>query len=55
MLAGWIERVELERVAQDYAAKESEPSFVVGAHYLSEDEAVSELGKRRVVALSDEN
>jgi len=44
-------REELERVAQDYAVKAEEPSFIVGAHYLTEEEAAAELGKRRVVAL----
>jgi len=46
-----VVRDELERVIQDYAAKESEPSFIVGAHYLTEGEAAAELAKRRVVAL----
>ena len=46
-----VVRDELERVAQDYAAKENEPSFIVGAHYLTEDEATAELTRRRVVAL----
>ncbi len=46
-----VVRDELERVTQDYAAKETEPSFIVGAHYLTEDEAASELANRRVVAL----
>ena len=42
---------ELARAEQDYAAKANEPSFIVSAHFLSEDEAAVELGKRRVVAL----
>ena len=46
-----VVRDELERVTQDYAAKANEPSFIVGAHYLTEDEATSELANRRVVAL----
>lgn len=44
-------RDELSRAEQEYAAKASEPSFIVGAHYLSEEEAVAELAVRRVVAL----
>ena len=46
-----VVRDELARAEQDYAAKADEPSFIVSAHFLSEDEAALELGKRRVVAL----
>ncbi len=44
-------RDELERVEQDAAAKANEPSFIVGAHYGSEDDAVAMLAQRRVIAL----
>ncbi|MBX3223407.1 MAG: transcription-repair coupling factor [Labilithrix sp.] len=46
-----VVRDELARVEQDYATKAAEPSFIAGAHYLSEAETIAELGKRRVVAL----
>ncbi|MBX3259001.1 MAG: transcription-repair coupling factor [Labilithrix sp.] len=44
-------RDELSRVEQEYASKAAELTFIVGAHYVAEDEAVAELGARRVVAL----
>ncbi len=45
-------RDELERAEQDAAAKASEPSFIVAAHYLSEDEASAILHARSVITLS---
>lgn len=44
-------RDELLHAAEEAAAKEKEPSFVFGAHYRSEEEAVHELATRRVVVL----
>ena len=44
-------REELERATNEYAAQVSEPSFIVGAHYRSEEEAAADLEKRRVLAL----
>jgi transcription-repair coupling factor (superfamily II helicase) len=44
-------REELERVTNEFAAKESEPSFIVSAHYLSEAEAAAELAKHHTAVL----
>src|SRR5690606_31849024 len=44
-------REERERAEQEAAAKADEPSFVVVAHYASEDDAVAMLASRRVMAL----
>ena len=44
-------RDELERATNEYAAQVSEPSFIVGAHYRTEDEAAADLLRRRVFAL----
>src|SRR5262249_51476855 len=44
-------REDLERVTADAAAKAEEPSFIVGAHYLTEEEAAKDLEGRQVFAL----
>lgn len=44
-------RDELARVEQDAAAKMDEPSFIVGAHYRTEEETAAELKTRSVVTL----
>jgi transcription-repair coupling factor (superfamily II helicase) len=44
-------RDELERAAQDAAAKAEEPSFILGAHYRTEADVVAELASRSVVTL----
>jgi transcription-repair coupling factor (superfamily II helicase) len=44
-------RDELGRVGADAAARANEPTFILGAHYVSEEEAAAELTRRRVVTL----
>jgi transcription-repair coupling factor (superfamily II helicase) len=44
-------REELSQVEQDAATKANEPSFIVAAHYLTEQEAAHDLEARQVVAL----
>jgi transcription-repair coupling factor (superfamily II helicase) len=46
-------RAELERANSDAATKANEPSFIVAAHYLTEDEASSALERHRVVTLQN--
>ncbi|MBX3229905.1 MAG: transcription-repair coupling factor [Labilithrix sp.] len=44
-------RAELERAAEDAAVKAETPSFILGAHYLTEEEGAAALARRSVVAL----
>ena len=44
-------RDELERATEDAAAKEAQPSFILGAHYLTEEEGAAAVEEHRVFTL----